>query len=115
MEAKDIMHPEDAKAIQMLKKLRGFDDLIRWMMENGYEKQFRGENLGGYLKINDCNYKDIYQLFKGVVMKVGIKTSLFGSHTFKSQSYVSVKLKWTVRTVMILSRLNSIKKNTFFA
>ena len=35
MEAKDIMHPEDAKAIQMLKKMKGFDDLIRWMMENG--------------------------------------------------------------------------------
>jgi hypothetical protein len=46
MQAKDIMHPEDAKAIQMLKKLKGFDDLIRWMMENGYEKTFRGENLG---------------------------------------------------------------------
>ena len=45
MQAKDIMHPEDAKALQMLKKLKGFDDLIRLMMENGYEKVFRGEIL----------------------------------------------------------------------
>ena len=73
MQAKDIMHPEDAKALQMLKKLRGFDDLIRLMMENGYEKQERGYNLGDYLKVNDNNYKDIYQLFKGVVKQVGIK------------------------------------------
>ena len=73
MEAKDIMHPEDAKALQMLKKLKGFDDLIRLMMENGYEKQERGYNLGDYLKVNDNNYKDIYQLFKGVVKQVGIK------------------------------------------
>ena len=49
------MHPEDAKALQMLKKLKGFDDLIRCMMENGYEKQFRGDNLGCYLKVNDHN------------------------------------------------------------
>ena len=73
MQAKDIMHPEDAKALQMLKKLRGFDDLIRVVMENGYEKQFRGDNLGNYLKVNDSNYKHIYQLFKGVVKQVGIK------------------------------------------
>ena len=73
MEVRDIMHPEDAKALQMLKKLKGFDDLIRWMMENGYEKQFRGGNLGCYLKVSDSNYKDIYQLFKGVVKQVGIK------------------------------------------
>jgi Zn-dependent protease with chaperone function len=73
MQAKDIMHPEDAKALQMLKKLKGFDDLIRLMMENGYEKQERGDNLGDYLKVNDNNYKDIYQLFKGVVKQVGIK------------------------------------------
>ena len=73
MQVKDIMHPEDAKALQMLKKLKGFDDLIRWMMENGYEKQFRGGNLGCYLKVSDSNYKDIYQLFQGVVKQVGIK------------------------------------------
>lgn len=72
MQAKDIMHPEDAKALQMLKKLKGFDELIRVMMENGYEKQFRGDNLGCYLKVSDSNYKDIYQLFKGVVKQVAL-------------------------------------------
>ena len=73
MEAKDIMHPEDAKAIQMLKKMKGFDDLIRWMMENGYEKTSRGDNLGLMLRVNDCNYSDIYSLLKGVVDQVGIE------------------------------------------
>ena len=63
------MHPEDAKALQMLKKLRGFDDLIRVVMENGYEKQYRGDNLGNYLNVNDSNYKHIYQLFKGLSSK----------------------------------------------
>ena len=72
MEAKDIMHPEDAKALQMLKKLKGFDDLIRWMMENGYEKTFRGENLGFMLKVSERNFPEINLLFKSVVKQLGI-------------------------------------------
>ena len=73
MEAKDIMHPEDAKVLQMLKKLKGFDDLIRWMMENGYERTFRGENLGFMLKASERNFPEINLLFKSVVKQVGIK------------------------------------------
>ena len=72
MEVRDIMHPEDAKALQMLKKLKGFDDLIRWMMENGYEKTFRGENLGFMLKVSERNFPEINLLFKSVVQQVGI-------------------------------------------
>ena len=73
MNPTDIMHPEDAKAIQVLKKMKGFDELIRWMMENGYEKTFRGDNLGFMLKVNEHNYPEIDQLFKGVVEQVGIR------------------------------------------
>ena len=72
MDVKDIMHPEDAKALQMLKELKGFDDLIRWMMENGYEKHFRGENLGSMLKVSERNFPEINLLFKSVVKQVGI-------------------------------------------
>ena len=46
MNACDIMHPDDAKALRMLKKLKGFDELIRASMEYGYEQVFRGENMG---------------------------------------------------------------------
>jgi hypothetical protein len=56
----------------MLKKLKGFDDLIRWMMENGYEKTFRGENLGFMLKVSERNFPEINLLFKSVVKQVGI-------------------------------------------
>ena len=70
MKASDIMHPEDAKALQMLKKRKGFDDLIRWMMENGYEKTFRGENLGFMLKVSERNFPEIHLLFRSVVQQV---------------------------------------------
>ena len=72
MEARDIMHPEDAKAIQMLRRIKGFDALVRASMEHGYEKIFRGENLGCMIRVNAQNSHNLYTAFKGVVQKVGI-------------------------------------------
>ena len=73
MKASDIMHPEDAKALQMLRKIKGFDAFIRASMEYGYEQVFRGENLGMMVKVNAQNYPSLYAAFKNVVRKVGIK------------------------------------------
>lgn len=73
MEAGDIMHPEDAKAIQVLKRIKGFDALVRVSMEYGFEKIFRGENLGGMVKVNARNYPSLYSAFRNIVRKVGIK------------------------------------------
>ena len=73
MKASDIMHPEDAKAIQVLRRLKGFDELIRISMEYGYEQIFRGQNLGMLLKVNAKNYPGLYLAFKEVVRKVGIR------------------------------------------
>ena len=73
MKASDIMHPEDAKALQMLRKIKGFDAFIRASMEYGYEQVFRGENLGMMVKVNAQNYSSLYAAFKNVVRKVGIK------------------------------------------
>ena len=73
MKASDIMHPEDAKALQMLRKIKGFDELIRALMEYGYEQVFRGENMGFMVKVNSRNFPELYQAFKGVVKRVGIR------------------------------------------
>ena len=68
MKASDIMHPEDAKALQMLRKIKGFDAFIRASMEYGYEQVFRGENLGMMVKVNAQNYPSLYAAFKNVVL-----------------------------------------------
>ncbi len=73
MNACDIMHPDDAKALRMLKKLKGFDELIRASMEYGYEQVFRGENMGFMVKVTMQNFPDLYNTFKGVVRIVGIR------------------------------------------
>ena len=72
MKPHDIMHPEDAKALQMLRKLKGFDELIRASMEYGYEQVFRGENLGMMVKVNVNNYPSLYAAFRAVVNRVDI-------------------------------------------
>ena len=46
MTAKQIMHPADAKALQVLKQARGLNRLIKYYMEKGDECVARGENLG---------------------------------------------------------------------
>ena len=73
MKASDIMHPEDAKALQVLRRLKGFDELIRISMEYGYEQIYRGENLGMLLKVNAQNFPSLYAAFKDVVKIVGIR------------------------------------------
>ena len=73
MKACDIMHPEDAKALQMLRKLKGFDDLIRASMEWGYEQVFRGENMGSMVKVNHQNFPELYRAFREVVKRVDIR------------------------------------------
>ena len=73
MKASDIMHPEDAKALRMLKKIKGFDAFIRASMEYGYEQVYRGENMGFMVRVNNQNFPELYQAFKGVVKRVGIR------------------------------------------
>ncbi len=73
MKATDIMHPEDAKAIQMIKKTKRLNPLVRKIMDYGYEKKLRGIILGNHLKVNAHNLPKVYQAFKDVVRKVGIK------------------------------------------
>ena len=73
MKATDIMHPEDAKAIQMIKRIKSLNPLVRKIMEYGHEKEEHGINLGNYLKVNAHNLPKVFRAFKDVVRKVGIK------------------------------------------
>ena len=73
MRAQDIMHPEDAKAIQMIKSVPGCERLVRKFMELGYEARYRGENLANMIQVTSRNFPEIYAPFKEVVKRVGIK------------------------------------------
>lgn len=72
MTAKQIMHPADAKVLQILKQTRGLNSLIKWYMEKGEERIRRGENLGTMLRATEENVPRIYRAFREVVECVGI-------------------------------------------
>lgn len=72
MDAKMIMHPADAKAIQTLRSLKGFDKIARFAMNYGYEHLIRGENLGEMIRVNSENFPHVYYPFLKVINAVGI-------------------------------------------
>lgn len=73
MRAQDIMHPEDAKAIQAIKSVPGCEGLARKLMKLGGEMQCKGENMANMMQVTSRNFPDIYASFKEVVNRVGIK------------------------------------------
>lgn len=72
MKARQIMHPADAKALQVLKQARGFNTLIKYFMQVGDERIMRGENLGTMLRVSPDNLPKVYTAFQEVVNCVGI-------------------------------------------
>lgn len=74
MNAKDIMHPEDAKAISVLQKIPLVDELCRSTMEIAYEKIFRGENLGMMVKVSESYKPEIHSMSCKVCKTIGIDT-----------------------------------------
>ncbi|MBO7271989.1 MAG: M48 family metallopeptidase [Bacteroidaceae bacterium] len=76
MNAKDIMHPDDAKAIQAMQKMKGFDKFVRVYMNLGYEAIYRGENMANMLLVTEESFPEIHAAFQEVVNKVGISEPL---------------------------------------
>lgn len=74
MKATDIMHPEDQKAIGVLKMIPFIDEMCRSFMEVAYEKIYRGENLGMMVKVDGSYMPKLYQDIKDVAKVVGIDT-----------------------------------------
>ena len=72
MTAKDIMHPNDLKTIQVLKSIPYCDTICRKIMEYGYDRVFRGENLGTMVKASGKCLTRVYKLMQKTARCVGI-------------------------------------------
>lgn len=73
MTASDIMHPEDKKALQMLKKIPFIDSACRSILKVGYERMYRGENLAMMVKVSSQCLLRVYSLMKSTTEKVGLE------------------------------------------
>ena len=72
MDACEIMHPSDAKTIQVFRTLKGFDLVASIALRYGYERLYRGENLGELIKVTDENFPEVAKALHEVVVRVGI-------------------------------------------
>ena len=67
-----FIHPADAKAILALKKVPGFNYLVRKYMEYGGENLYHGQNLANHIKVYQDNFPELYQIFREIVAFLGI-------------------------------------------
>lgn len=72
MKASDIMHPEDAKALAMLKKVPLVDDICRETLRFVGENIYRGENLAMMVRVTEQSMPKLYGEMEEVVRAVGI-------------------------------------------
>ena len=68
----DIMHPDDRKALQMLHEIPFIDSLCRSIMEIGYERLYRGENLATMVKVSSHSMPRIFHLMKATCHRIGL-------------------------------------------
>ena len=73
MKPTDIMHPEDAKAISVLKKIPLIDSICREVLEFAEENIYRGENLAMMMRVTPTCMPDLNSDMSAVVSKVGIE------------------------------------------
>lgn len=72
IKAVDIMHPEDRKALQMLQAIPCIDTICRKLMNIGYERMFKGENLANMVRCSDSCMPRVFELMTTVADKIGI-------------------------------------------
>ena len=90
MNAREIMHPSDAKAIRVFSSLKGFNFIATIAMRYGYERLYRGENLGEFIKVTDENFPLVAQALHDVVAKIEIdepKLFIFNSPIINAYTY----------------------------
>ena len=66
------MHPNDLKAIQVIKAIPCCDSVCRKILDYGYERIFRGENLATMVKATAQCLPQVFFLMKRTAERIGI-------------------------------------------
>jgi len=77
MRAKDILHPDDEKALSVLQRLPFFDRFVRKCMEYGGEQYYHGENLGSMMEVTETTYPELHKLLEETANEIGIDIPQF--------------------------------------
>ena len=74
---KDFIHPEDAKALQMLKNIPGYTTVSRGVMKLGIEPYYHSTFMADYIRLSPSQLPKIYGLLPPVCQKFGIEEPEF--------------------------------------
>ncbi len=68
-----IMHPEDQKAIRVLKNIPYIEKICRSILKMAYEKLYKGENLAMMVKVDETYMPELHEDLLSVANAIGIQ------------------------------------------
>ena len=77
MNYKDLIHPNDAAAINKLKKIPGFDVATRWVMKLGVEQYCRSLYMANHIRLSPKQLPKIYNLLPPICEMFDIEVPEF--------------------------------------
>lgn len=117
MKAKDIMHPEDAKALAVLKKIPFIDDICRETLMLAGESIFRGENLAMMVRVTERCMPELHREMKEVARSVGIdmpELYVYNSPVMNAYTYGETK-PFVCVSSSVVEKLNSEERKSILA
>lgn len=72
-----IMHPEDQKAIRVLKNIPYIEKICRSILKMAYEKLYKGENLAMMVKVDETYMPELHEDLLSVANAIGIQALSF--------------------------------------
>ena len=70
---RDIVHPEDEKALRQLQNTPGVKLIAEKIVNMGYEKFYRNLYMADYVKLGPDQLPEIYNLLPPIAEKLGIE------------------------------------------
>ncbi|MGI5868154.1 MAG: M48 family metallopeptidase [Kiritimatiellia bacterium] len=77
MNPDDFIHPEDAAALEKLKAIPGFSQVLKKFMEMGWEKLLYGENMAQCIRLSPKQLPDLYNHLPPICERLGIQEPEF--------------------------------------
>lgn len=77
MNPNDFIHPDDAAALEKLKAIPGFSQLLKKFMEMGLEKLMYGENMAQCIRLSPKQLPSLYNHLPPICERLGIQEPEF--------------------------------------
>lgn len=67
-----VQHPLDRAALDALREVPGFDDVVRFVFEHGLEKVWRIQNLASAVRVSERQFPELWATYRGCAERLGV-------------------------------------------